>query len=139
MPDPAVSGNIVVPTAGGPTLRVNAGFTANGQTIKTFVVKQALSASATTTVPLEAVTTGKTLVITDIYIGWMGTVQAEDVQITAAGTPIFRGVCKGDTAPIQMPGMESQPNASSGQQVNLVFPAVTGAPNGYAFIGGFEQ
>ncbi len=130
---------LVVPVTGGPTLRTNAGFTAPGQTLKNYTGKQALSASLTTTITLETVTTGKIYIITDIYMTTDTATLVPDVQIQAAGIPIFRGVIKGDTAPISLPGMESQPNASSAQLVQIVVPAVVGPPNFYFFIGGFEQ
>ena len=130
---------VVVPTAGSDTQRVNAGFVANGQTIKNYTGKQALSTTLVTTITLETVTTGKSYVITDLYLSIDTATLVPDVQIQAGGVPIFRGVLKGDTAPIQMAGMESQPNASSGQVVTIVIPAVAGPPNFLFFVGGFEQ
>ena len=118
--------------------RMNAGFSAPGQTIKNYTGSVATSASAATTVPLETVTTGKIYVITDIYISANSSNQFE-ARIQANGTDIFRGWCKGDTSPINLAGLESQPNASAGQTVTILLPSVAGAPLISFFIGGFEQ
>ena len=118
--------------------RTNAGFSAPGQTIKNYTGSIASSASVSTSVPLETVTSGKIYIITDIYISANSSNQFE-ARIQANGTDIFRGWCKGDTSPINLGGIESQPNASSGQSVALLIPAVTGAPLISFFIGGMEQ
>jgi len=120
------------------TQRFSAGAGALGQALKTYAGKQALSAVGVTSIPLETVTAGKTFFITDIYISHDSALVL-DAQITAAGTRIFGGPCKGDTAPIQMPGMETQPSASSGQAVALVLPIAAGPPNVYFYIAGYEQ
>jgi len=131
-----------VPGAPSPTTgsvqRVNAGFSAPGQTIKNYTGSVATSATVPTTVTLETVTAGKIYVLTDIYISANSATQFE-ARIQAAGTDIFRGWCKGDTSPIEMAGIESQPNASAGQIVTLLLPIITGAPLISFFLGGFEQ
>lgn len=120
------------------SIRTNAGFAAPGQTIKNYTGTITSSASVATTVTLETVTTGKTYVITDIYISSNTATQFE-ARVQANGVDVFRGWCKGDTAPISLAGIESQPNASSGQAVTLLLPAIAGAPIVSFFFGGLEQ
>ncbi len=119
------------------TFRFNAGYSAPGQSAKTFVGKVALSGAAITTVTLETVTALKLFVITDIFIS-ADAGQVMDVRLQAAGVDIFRAPCKGDTAPVSLAGIETQPTATAGQLVTLVFPITTN-PNGYFYIAGFEQ
>ncbi|HLG72146.1 MAG TPA: hypothetical protein VFE42_20700 [Chloroflexota bacterium] len=121
----------------GSVQRVTAGLIAPGQTVKQFTGKQASSTSGPTTVPLETVTAGKTFIITDIFVGCDSTT-AVDIQITAGGSPIFRGHLS-TTASIQMAGMETQPNATAGQQVNLVLPQTAAVQQFTFFISGVEQ
>lgn len=124
--------------AQGSVQRVNAGYVAPGQSTKTYAGKTALSIGGTTTVTLETVTAGKTFIITDIYLSHDTSAQL-DCRLQAAGVDIFRAVVKGDTAPLQMAGMETQPVATSGQSVTLLLPQVAGATNAYYFISGIEQ
>lgn len=123
----------------GAVFRTSAGYTAPGQTAKTFIGKQALSAGGTTTINLYTVAAGKTFLITDIYLSADSAQQLSDVQIQAGGVPIFRAPVKGDTGPVQMPGIETQPTASSGQLVTLVWPAQGTPPNAFWMICGIEQ
>lgn len=134
------SGGAVLTTAPTPlsVQRMNAGFSAPGQTIKNYTGSIASSASVAVSVPLETVTTGKIYIITDIYIS-ANTSNQFEARIQANGTDIFRGWCKGDTSPINLAGLESQPNASAGQSVNLLVPAIAGAPFVSFYIGGMEQ
>ena len=118
-------------------LRQNAGFSAPGQSIKNYTGSVATSASLSVIVPLETVTAGKTYVITDIYISSNTSTQFE-ARVQANGVDIFRGWCKGDTAPIALAGLESQPNASASQAVTLLIPPIAGAPFVSFFFGGFE-
>lgn len=123
-----------------PTLRASAGGAAIGQTLQQFTGNPTLSTTVTTTVSLFTVPAGKTFYITDVYIGSnVGFVFL--AQIQAAGTPIFFSYCKGDTGPVEMPGIETQPQAASGTAVQLVMSAVTGAtsPVGAYYIAGFLQ
>ena len=141
-------GSVLASVAGGASVtvtpspvsvqRVNAGFSAPGQTIKNYTGAMPTSAGAATVVPLETVTAGKIYVITDIFISANSANQFE-ARIQANGTDIFRGWCKGDTSPINLGGIESQPNASAGQSVTLLLPAIAGGPSVSFFIGGFEQ
>ncbi len=121
-----------------PTLKTNAGAVATGQSLKTFTGKVALSASVPTTVTLETVTPGKTLYVTDIYLAADNNT-AIDTRLQANGVDIFRAPPKGDTAPVQMAGIESQPNAAAGQLVTILYPATAGPPNAYFNVSGFEQ
>lgn len=124
--------------AQGSVQRVNAGAAAAGQTLKAFTGKVSLSTTVTTATPLENVTAGKTFYVTDLYLS-IDTNTPSDVRLQAAGSDIFRCVVKGDTAPIQMPGIETQPNASSGQAVQILWPVMPAASNGYFYVAGFEQ
>jgi hypothetical protein len=118
--------------------RTNSGFVAPGQTAKTFVGQQATSTTVTTTVNLYTVTAGKTYIITDIAL-FSDTTAVIDCQIQAAGTTIFRGFTR-DIAPLQMPGIETQPNATAGQAVTLLLPITgSGIVHVNFFISGVEQ
>jgi hypothetical protein len=123
---------VVKQTAGGP---------APGQSAKTFTGEIVIPAGAgTTTQALETVTALKTLYLTDISIT-ADTAQIFRVRIQAGGVDIFRGLCKGDTGPIQFPGIETQPQAAAGSVVNILFVAVAGflITNAEFFIAGFES
>lgn len=129
------SEEVVIGAAAGATLRTNAGGPAPGQSNKTYVGNPSVATGAT--VVLETVATGKTLYITDIYVG-SNTATPFLVQIQAAGTMIFYGYCKGDTGPISMPGIETQPSAASATSVQVIFG--TAAATSAAFlISGVEQ
>lgn len=121
----------------GAVQRVNAGGMAPGQTAKQYTGKIALSNSVITTITLETVTAGKTFYITDLYLSADGT-QVMDMRLQAAGVDIFRAIVKGDTAPLQMAGIETQPFGAAGQVVTLVFPVTTNV-NGYYAVFGYEQ
>ena len=136
----AANGAIKVESTGGGNSnvqRVSAGFMANGQTAKQYTGKQATSTSSTTSVALETVTTGKTFYITDIAI-FTDSTSAIDGSINAAGTPIYR-FGTSTTAPVESPGMETQPFASTAQAVTLALPITTAIQNVWYNIYGFEQ
>lgn len=118
-----------------PTLRINAGGPGVGQSLKVYTGTQSLASGATVT--LETVTTGKTFYITDIYVGSNSATQFA-VTINAAGSAIFNGFCKGDTGPIGLMGIETQPSASSGQLVQLVLGTAASTTAAY-MICGYEQ
>lgn len=118
-----------------PTLRVNAGAGGPGQSLKSYVGTQSVATGATIT--LETVTTGKSFFITDIYVG-SNSATVFQVTINAGATPIFQGFCKGDTGPISLMGIETQPSAGSGVVVQLVF-GVAVATTAAFMISGYEQ
>lgn len=118
--------------------RVSAGLAAPGQSIKTFNFKQATSASLITTISFYTVAIGKTFALTDVAIYSDGATLCPDVQVQAAGTVIFRGNVR-DISPIQMPGIESQATATSGQALTLVIPIMASTPNISGIICGVEQ
>lgn len=122
----------------GAIFRTNAGGPAPGQSNKSYTGKQATSASVATTITLETVATGKTLYITDIYFSYDDTAQ-HDTRLQAGGVDIFRCVVKGDTAPVEMAGMQTEPSASAGQAVTILLPIIAGAPNFYFYVAGIEQ
>lgn len=123
---------------GSGTIRVNAGYTGIGQTAKSYVGKTALSTTLATTITLETVTTGKIFFITDLFLSH-DTALVLDFRLQSNGVDIFRAPVKGDTAPVQMAGMETQPVAQSGQVVTLLLPAAAGPPNAYYMVSGIEQ
>ncbi len=122
--------------------KVNAGFMAAGQTAKQYVGKVATSTTVAVTVPLETVTVGKSFYITDILIttdAASGAATTVDARIQAAGVDIFRAGLH-NLSPVDMPGIETQPFASSGQAVTLLLPATAGGVvNVWFDIYGFEQ
>lgn len=126
--------NPVTPTDGS-TFRMNAGSTAPGQSLKSFTGTISIASGAT--VALETVATGKTLFITDIYIsGNTATQFSANVQANAAN--IVCCFVKGDTGPVQLTGIESQPSAGSGTAVQIVF-GTAAATTACWLISGFEQ
>lgn len=104
--------------------QVTAGGLAPGQALKTFTGQVTLAAGVTT-VALWTVANGKTGLITDVSITTNEGATMLEAQIQAAGTAIFRQLFR-DLAPIQMPGIETQPQANQNQAVTLVLPADTG-------------
>jgi hypothetical protein len=121
--------------------RYSAGFMSTGQSAKQYVGLVTTSASVTTTVTLETVTTGKTFYISDILItsdAATGTSTTVDVRIQAAGTDIFRAGVH-NLSPIDMTGIETQPFATSTQIVTLLLPIVAATPKIWYVIYGWEQ
>lgn len=123
-----------------PTLRASAGGAAIGQTLQQFTGNPALSTSAATTVALFTVPAGKTFYITDVGV-WGNAATATQflVQIQAAGSPILFAYCKTDTSPVEFQGIETQPQASAGQAVQLVLGIVASATTAAYYIAGFVQ
>ena len=122
--------------AQGSTMRVNAGGPAPGQSNKTFT-GTSITLTSGATIALETVAAGKTLYITDIYVG-ANTATQFSVLIQQAGVTIFSGMCKGDTGPLQLPGLETQPSAPAGSAVTLVLGTAAATVASF-FIGGVEQ
>jgi hypothetical protein len=120
-----------------PTIKMSAGGAGGGQTLVQFTGNPSLSGSVPTTVALYTVPAGKTLFITDIYVG-ASTNLVFLAQIQAAGVSIFFGYCKGDTGPIEIPGIETQPQGGPGTAVTLVMGIAAGTTAAY-FISGFVQ
>ena len=118
--------------------RESAGFFAPGQSAKTLCGRYAIANGASLTAQLHKVPTGKVFLVSDIQVSYDTAVQY-DVQLQSGSIAIFRQVLKGDTAPCEMPGMETQPAVLQGQTLQLVLPAVTGATNVDFVISGFEQ
>lgn len=121
-----------------PVERVNSGYVGLGQTAKLYTGTQALSTTVSTTIALETVPVGKIYFVTDISVT-SNTAQVFLLQITAGGVPIFTAYVKGDTGPLELPGLETQPQASAGQAVNLVISSVTAATTVAFTISGIEQ
>ena len=74
--------------------------------------------------------------ITDINVTSNSGTQFE-VQILSGGTIIYRGFCKGDTGPIQLLGIETQPTGAPGQAITLTMTVASTTVDW--FIAGFEQ
>jgi hypothetical protein len=74
--------------------------------------------SAQLTISLWTVTSGKTWILTDLLVTCDAAAQVL-FRLQAAGADIFRGLVR-DIEPLEMPGMETQPNASSTQAVTIV-------------------
>jgi hypothetical protein len=121
-----------------PTLRASAGAAAYGQTLWQEIGNPALSTSAATAANLFTVPAGQTFYLTDLYVG-SNSSSPFLVQVQAAGTPIFYGYCKGDTGPLDLPGLETQPQAAAGQQVSIVLGQVAAATTAAYYLGGFSQ
>ena len=106
-------------------------------------LRQANSTQTTPQTPAGSVASGKTFYITDLYVSGNSSSQFQvQIQADAAGngvfTDIFDGYAKGDTGPIQLIGIETQPSASAGSQVRFIF-AQTATTIASYFISGFEQ
>jgi len=91
-----------------------------------------------TVVTLETVAAGKNLLVTDIFLSH-NTAAVLEIGIQAAGVDIFSAPVKGDTAPVTLPGIETQPIAAGLQQVNVVYQPVAGATLGYFLVTGVES
>lgn len=125
--------------ATGSTGKQTAGGPAPDQTIKQFSSSGGVSIATGATVALYTVTAGKTFFLTDIEVtGNAATAGQVLVQLKAGSTVIWEGYMKTDTQPIEIPGIESQPQAAGGLALSLVIGALSGGSAAYN-IGGFEQ
>ncbi len=119
--------------------RETAGFVAPGQSALTLTGSYTLSTTGVTTIPLHSVPAGKIFCITDIALAY-NTASQYDMQLQSGSIPIFRQVVKGDTAPLEMPGIETPPVVLGGQTLNLVLPSNASTSTIYDFvISGFQQ
>ena len=120
---------------------MSAGFAAPWQTPKIYTGKQITSTTVTTTITLETVATGKSYYITDILATSdtpSGAATTIDFRIQTNGVDIFRQGIH-NLSPISLPGIETQPNASTGQIVTILLPITSTVQNVWFFIAGFEQ
>ncbi len=60
------------------------------------------------------------------------------VQLKQGSTVIFEGYCKTDTAPVELPGLETQPSAPGGTALSLVLGTGASSTATY-YIAGYEQ
>ena len=126
-----------VPLTGSVT-KGTAGAAAPDQTLKIFhAVDGGLSIASGATAALYTVTAGKTFYVTDIQITANTATQFE-AKLQAAGVTQWNANVKGDTAPIDLPGLETQPQFASGQAVTLVL-GTAAATNAWYYIAGYEQ
>lgn len=117
------SGNVIVSQPTTASQRTTAGGPAPGQVAKNYSGTVTLGAGVTT-IPLETVTTGRTYFITDTIITSTNSA-AILAQLTAATIPILQAHINA-TKGLEAVGIETQPTATTGQAVALVFPAGTG-------------
>lgn len=132
------------------TVGMNAAPGAPGQELwqSTGTISIAAGATATLTFTGDAsnagtliVPTGKTLYITDIYVGANTAVQfSVTVQFTGTPTVLFNGFCKGDTGPIVMDGIETQPQVAGDgvHTLQIVFGTASATTAAY-FLSGYTQ
>ncbi len=121
-----------------PTIRVSAGAASFGQSLKQYSGTQALSTTAATTITLETVPAGKTFYVTDIAV-YSNTGVVFPVTLNAGATAVYNAFCKGDTGPIQIAGMETQPSATGGTVVQLVLGLAATATIAAYNVYGYEQ
>lgn len=127
----------------GSVQRENAGWYAPGQSAGTVCAEYSVGAGASLSVPLLSVPTGKVFLISDAWITY-NTTAVQKIQLIAgpsvgAGVPIMRGIIKGDTAPAEMPGIESQPAVLPGQTLWLTSDTCVAATVFDVTISGFQQ
>lgn len=114
--------------------RVTSGAGAPGQALKVFSGTQLLTSGPT--IVLETVTTGKTLRITDIIFTTDASAPVV-IQIQAAGVTIFPCAIS-TTSNVQAVGLDTQPTATTGQQVQILCGTVS-AKTLYYYVAGFEE
>lgn len=124
----------------GSVSKATAGPPATDQTVRSFNpatdAGTPLSTTLTTTVSTGyTVPTGKNLYLTDIYASGNS---ANQFTVNIAGGA-FRGIAKGDTAPIQLSGIESINPVAGGTAVTFVFGVVATATNVFYQVSGFDQ
>src|SRR5579859_2998060 len=125
--------------ATGVTAKSTAGSAAPDQTLQTFSSSGGVSVNTGATVALFTVPAGKTFFMTDIVVmGNAATATQFLVQVKQGTTVIFEGFCKTDTAPVEAPGLETQPSAPSGTAVSLVLGTGASTTATY-FISGYVQ
>jgi|SRR5579864_2947388 len=123
----------------GAIAKSTAGAGAPDQTLKQFSSSGGVSINTGATVALYTPTAGKTFYATDIVItGNASTAGQVLCQLKSGSTVIWEGYMKTDTQPIEIPGIETQPQAPGGAALTLVIGTLSGGTAAY-FIGGFEQ
>lgn len=137
-------GGTSMPSAGGRSavVKSSAGAAADGQTLRSWTGKSAVLTAGATVNPQVAganyvVPAGSTFYITDLYVSGNTSTQFE-VQVTDGSVTQFYGIAKGDTAPIEMPGLETQPSIGPGGTLTLIL-GTAAATNAYYYIAGYEQ
>ena len=125
--------------ATGSTAKSTAGAGAPDQTLKQFSSSGGVSIATGATVALYTPTAGKTFFMTDITItGNAGTAGQVLCQVKSGTTVIWEAYMKTDTQPIEIPGIETQPQGPGGAALTLVIGTLAGATAAY-YIAGFEQ
>ena len=140
--EPVQGTSISSPGGRANVVKSTAGAAADGQTVRTFTGKTGVLTSGATVNPQVnganyVVPAGSTFYITDIYVSGNSATQFE-VQITDGSVVQFYGIAKGDTAPIDMTGIETQPAIGPGGTLTLIFGSAA-TTNGYYFVSGYEQ
>ena len=116
--------------------RENAGFLAPGQT-KISVNVDNVSIATGASVPLPTPPAGKVWLIGDLYVSHDSNV-AVRCALTVGGITVWSAPVKGDTAPVELPGMETQIDVPQGQASVLAFGGNAGT-HGYANLQGWQQ
>lgn len=122
--------------------RENAGWMTPGQTKYSFNLDQ-VDMTTSRNVPLCTPPAGKAYFISDVYFSHDGStaVRVALYLADAAGNnpvTIYSAPCKGDTAPIQQAGQETQIDVPAGVTLWLTWAATNGV-NLYANLQGFQQ
>jgi hypothetical protein len=125
----------------GSVQRENAGFFAPGQApIKMNLDKILMTVSLT--IPLLTTPANKSFTITDLYLSHDAATPLRIALLVGTtpgnAVPIFSGPVKGDTAPIQGVGQETQFDVPAGCTLYLTWAASAGT-NLYANIAGCQQ
>lgn len=119
-----------------PTLRMSAGGAADGQTVSQFTANPSLASgynSGTILTPAA----GTTFYMTDISIT-ANTATPFLAQVQANGVTIWQAYVKGDTGPVIVSGLETQPQCPAGQALTLVL-GTAAATTAAVFLAGFAQ
>jgi len=122
----------------GTVQRENAGFIGPGQTkVAVNLDKLSINAAAIL-VPLLTVPAGKSFQITDLWISHDGTSAVRmglQIGVGTNAVTIFSFPIKGDTAPLQLPGIETQEDVPAGSTLYF-FPALLASANVYVGVNG---
>jgi len=122
--------------ADGTVQRENCGFIAPGQSALNWNIDNVSIASAVN-IALCTVPVGKTLLLTDIYMSHDSTV-AIRFALTANGVTLWSSPVKGDTAPTEYPGIETQIVVPQGQTLILTMGS-NASTHGFVNISAIQQ
>lgn len=119
-------------------LRTTAGPGAEDQQLFQFSSNGGVSLTSGPVTPIHTTTSGRTFYITDICITVNETAAPQLVQLEiSGGIIVFEGFAM-STLPIDMPGIESQPQVPSNSILAIKWPTDSGKLGTY-YIAGYEQ